>query len=547
MGVPAFFAWLVQKYPWIMRKVVEEKEQDPIEPNPNGMEFDNLYLDMNGIIHPCCHPEDKPPPATEEEMYVAVFEMLDRLFSVVRPRKLLYLAIDGVAPRAKMNQQRARRFRAAQERDEKMAQMEKLREELRAEGQNLPPPKPPSWDHNVITPGTVFMDRLSEYLRYYIHSRINNSPAWKGVSVILSDATVPGEGEHKLVKYIRLLRAEPHYDPNTTHVIAGEDADLIFLSMAMHETRFFVLRDQKFMGKGQCWHCGKEDHKTDDCKNPPPEKAFELLDISVVRQCLQYSFRSLQTLEMKHTYNFENVLDDFIFMCFWVGNDFLPHLPSLDIRDGGLDLLMELYCCCLPRLASYLTTKGQVNLVAAKQFLKIFASLEDEIMERRAIKEKKKKSPQSTKQCRGFTNGTCQWGENCGFKHGTYCPRDQKTGDKKGELRAKIQEFLAQKDTPEMSLPGLTSFERKIVHELADELHLAHESRGEGANRAIWITKDTDEEKKDGTTKESEVTDSRAVAQNFLARLAEKMAKEDERVFAAVAPARARVICVSPA
>lgn len=102
MGVPALFRWLSSKYPKIVSPVIEEQpsnvdgQEIPVNialPNPNGEEFDNLYLDMNGIVHPCSHPEDRPPPATEEEMMLAVFKYTDRVVNMVRPRKLLLIAV----------------------------------------------------------------------------------------------------------------------------------------------------------------------------------------------------------------------------------------------------------------------------------------------------------------------------------------------------------------------------------------------------------------------------------------------------------------------
>ena len=85
-----------------------------------------------------------------------VFAYLDHIFRMVRPRRLLYMAIDGVAPRAKMNQQRSRRFKSARE-------AEKMRAEALAKGE--PEPKGEPFDSNCITPGTPFMARLSEHLR----------------------------------------------------------------------------------------------------------------------------------------------------------------------------------------------------------------------------------------------------------------------------------------------------------------------------------------------------------------------------------------------
>lgn len=235
MGVPAFYRWLSEKYPKICQDVLEERVQlagndgsirvpfDATKPNPSGLEVDNLYIDMNGIIHPCSHPEHGPQPKNEQEMYENVCLYVDRLVRAVRPRKLLHLAIDGVAPRAKMNQQRARRFRSAQEARERADTEKQVRADLEEQGVAVPPPSDAPWDSNVITPGTKFMIDLSEYIRFYIRKRIATDKAWKDIKVIFSDASVPGEGEHKIMAHIRQQRGQPGYNPNLVHVLHGLD------------------------------------------------------------------------------------------------------------------------------------------------------------------------------------------------------------------------------------------------------------------------------------------------------------------------------------
>ena len=258
MGVPSFFKWLTLKYPKVLIDALEEREvvvgghSIPINlagPNPNGEEFDCLYIDMNGLVHPCCHPEGKAQPKSEHEMMMNVFGEVDRLFACIRPRKILYLAIDGVAPRAKMNQQRSRRFRSAQEAEDAKSEADKLRKEMLDSGLRPPPKGQEPWDSNVITPGTPFMAKLTAYLRWYVHDRITHLPAWQNINVILSDSSAPGEGEHKIFEFVRLLRNEPGYNPNWRHVIHGLDADLIMLALATHEAHFYVLREEVIFGK----------------------------------------------------------------------------------------------------------------------------------------------------------------------------------------------------------------------------------------------------------------------------------------------------------
>ncbi|KAM6495617.1 exoribonuclease 2 [Amanita muscaria] len=414
MGVPALFRWLSKKYPKTIYPVDEEEEMqvpdaagDPItvpvnmsNPNPNGVEFDCLYLDMNGIVHPCTHPEGKPAPETEEDMMVEIFKYTERVVNMVRPRKLLFMAIDGVAPRAKMNQQRSRRFRSAHEAKEKEEARKEAVELWEAMGKTISDEErnKEAWDSNAITPGTPFMDLLASSLRYWVVQKMNTDPGWKNIQVLISDASVPGEGEHKIMDFIRRQRSNPGHDPNTKHVIYGLDADLIMLALATHEPNFRVLREDVFANDTKpnaCRICGQEGHYAAQCtgekadvqkKQSPDKKPFIFLDVAVLREYLEYE---LYVPNAPFPFDFERAIDDWVLLIFFVGNDFLPHLPSLEIREGAIDTLLKIWKQELPRMGGYLTNHGQLELSSAQIILEGLAKREDEIFRRRREAEER--------------------------------------------------------------------------------------------------------------------------------------------------------------
>ena len=226
------------------------------------------------------------------------------------------------------------------------------------------------------------------------------------VKVIISDASVPGEGEHKIMEFIRSQRSSPHHDPNTRHVIYGLDADLIMLGLATHEPHFHVLREDVFFQetKGRaCQLCGQKGHRAEECEGKAKEKQgqfdeksgavalkpFIWLHVSILREYLQVE---LSVPGLSFPFDLERALDDWVFMCFFVGNDFLPHLPSLDIRENGIDTLIAIWRDNLPVMQGYATKDGQVDFARVQYILDGLAKQEDAIFKRRKQTEDKREA-----------------------------------------------------------------------------------------------------------------------------------------------------------
>ncbi|KAL1521516.1 hypothetical protein AB1Y20_021176 [Prymnesium parvum] len=532
----AFFKWLAQKYPKIVVDCVEDRatwsdtgEKIPINtsrPNPNGLEYDNLFLDMNGIIHPAAHPEDRPPPETEDDMYLAIFAYLERVFAAVRPRKLLYMAIDGVAPRAKMNQQRSRRFRSAQEAEEKEEEEARLREAWAAQGREVPLARTERpFDSNTITPGTPFMDRLAVFLRAFVHKKLSTDPGWRNIKVILSDGSVPGEGEHKIMEYIRSQRYEPGYSPNTRHAIHGLDADLIMLSLATHEPHFSILREyvgptgqrkggiseqvQEALEKAASEEADGGMGRAEEQKAAPPTP-FQFLHIGVLREYLDKEFRDADYSAAPEGYELERVLDDFIFLCFFVGNDFLPHLPSLEIREGAIDTLCDLYRKNFGELGGWICDGGTVDLARAKVFCEKLGQLEDELLMRHRLSEEREKGRRRRRDSdvKGRVLESKHRDMLQRLSETAMVPRaSQHVQSMQGrggassrddealfEIFNMIRAFAALPDNaPQQKLPShLNGFQRAMAYQYCEELGVANKNEGTEPNRCIVMFKQDD-------------------------------------------------------
>lgn len=376
-------------------------------------------------------------------MFIAIFNYIEHLFGKIKPKKLFFMAIDGVAPRAKMNQQRARRFRTALDN-------EKARDKAISEGVEMPKEDP--FDSNCITPGTEFMAKLTQQLKYFISKKVSEDLDWQGVEVVLSGHEVPGEGEHKIMEYIRQAKAQPGYDPNRRHCLYGLDADLIMLGLLSHDPHFSLLREEVTFGRQSKTKSKELEHQN-----------FYLMHLCIVREYLELEFQELKEPGvLSFPFDMERVIDDFILMAFFVGNDFLPNLPHLHINEGALRLMFDTYKSVLPKAKGYINEEGVINMGRLAILLDTLAHVEYRHFE--------------------VENSDAAWFKGKRLEKEDVLEKTKRRGipvlsKEQRAIFLTIKDFvgnyLATKDTTPYDLPAtLKAVDRKFVQDLADNLHL---------------------------------------------------------------------------
>lgn len=229
------------------------------------------------------------------------------------------------------------------------------------------------------------MHRMAQHLRYFIAKRVAEEASWQNIEIIFSGPDVPGEGEHKIMEYIRCAKAEPDYYPNLRHCLYGLDADLILLGLLSHEPHFALLREEVLFGPAS--------------RKPRTlaQTRFFLMHLGLLRDYLDEEFRSYyasldpatEGLPMDYAkapfphYSVERIIDDFILMTVFVGNDFLPGLPYLHIGENAIGIMFDAYKKVLYASGgNFMNNAGKIDFAQAALFLQELCYIEHDHFER---------------------------------------------------------------------------------------------------------------------------------------------------------------------
>jgi len=315
MGIPSYFSFIVKNHHKIIKELSAFNDR-----------MDNFYLDCNSIIYDCVHKIDLDEIKDDMKtaIIINVFHKIEEYVNFIKPTNLLFISFDGVAPVAKLEQQRNRRY--------------KSNYKSNIYNNIFTDKKIDKWNTASITPGTEFMRMLNEKIR----KKFNDPSKYKLNKIILSLSDEYGEGEHKIFKYIRDTKED---NINCTNVVYGLDADLIMLSLnhLPINNKIYLFRETPAFVKSINIEL-------------EPNKTY-LLDIPELANTIIMDMNNGRIPTTEQGYN---RLYDYIFMCFFLGNDFLPHFPSVNIRTTGIDKMFNAYCATIGMHEDENLTNGKV-------------------------------------------------------------------------------------------------------------------------------------------------------------------------------------------
>ena len=298
-------------------------------------------MDCNSIIYDAVHNIDftKLVVSDIDTIINSVCCKIDEYIFELKPDNIVYIAFDGVAPVAKLEQQRSRRYKSLYQNN-----ISKF---------IFKDSKPDPWNTTAITPGTTFMKKLNENIR----KKFSEPKKYNIDNFIISPSDKYGEGEHKLFEFIRQF-PELHKEKNT--VIYGLDADLIMLSInhLPISQNIYLFRETP--------------HFIKSINSELEPNASYIIDIPELAKII--------TLDMNNGVEDEKInrIYDYIFLCFFLGNDFMPHFPSVNIRTGGVDKMLNAYKATIGNTNENLTDGKKIYWKNVRKLVQHLANLEEE-------------------------------------------------------------------------------------------------------------------------------------------------------------------------
>jgi 5'-3' exonuclease len=336
MGIPSYFSYIVKNHDRIIKKIFELNKN-----------IDNFYLDSNSIIYDALRLIENEYNGNdkkfEKSLLQNVCKKIDEYIQIIKPTKRVFIAFDGVAPIAKLEQQRTRRYKSY----------------LLNKFKNTFEKQPDKWDKTAITPGTEFMKKLGIFIKKYYK---NKEKKYSIKKFIISASDECGEGEHKLFEYIRKYEKE---HKNEISMIYGLDADLIMLALnhLPVSRHIYLYRETPEFIKSLN-------------KDLEPNEAY-FLDIPQLSNIIKNDMTHCSDVSDKKE---NNKLYDYIFLCFFLGNDFLPHFPSVNLRTGGIFTLLSIYKNLFGNSNKRLTDGKNIYWVNVKKIVEYLSNCENKFL-----------------------------------------------------------------------------------------------------------------------------------------------------------------------